>query len=212
MIVKICGIKTLEIALASVDAGADMLGFNFYPPSSRYIRVETCAQIVAGLKAAGKSVVNVGVFVNEQPRRIRETMEICSLDLVQLAGDESPDDLAALDGKAFKAVRPRSLAEADKMLKNFGCSQPPALLVDAHIKGAYGGTGETGDWAIAQYLAARAPVLLAGGLNPGIVAEAVRAVNPWGVDVASGVESSPGVKDPSKISAFVSAARSGINQ
>jgi phosphoribosylanthranilate isomerase len=90
----------------------------------------------------------------------------------------------------------------------FTCSQIPVLLVDAHVKGAYGGTGETGDWAIAQHLAAQAPVLLAGGLNLENVAAAVRAVNPWGVDVASGVESSPGVKDSSKISAFISVVRS----
>jgi phosphoribosylanthranilate isomerase len=152
----------------------------------------------------------VGVFVNEPVQRVQEIMEICQLDLAQLAGDESPADLAALDGRAFKAVRPRSLAKADDLLRQFGRDQAPALLVDAHIKGAYGGTGETGNWNIARHLAVRAPVLLAGGLTPTNVAAAVRAVNPWGVDVASGVESGPGVKDSAKISAFISAARAGI--
>ncbi len=216
MIVKICGIKTLDIALAALDAGADLLGFNFYPPSSRYIAPKDCAELVASLgsqatndKLQAASFTTVGVFVNETPKRIREIMEACNLDLAQLAGDESPEDLAALGGRAFKTVRPRSLAEADKLLFHFGRAQAPALLADAHVKGAYGGTGETGDWAIAQHLAARAPILLAGGLNPENVAAAVRTVEPWGVDVASGVESGPGVKDPVKISAFISAVRSG---
>ena len=208
MIVKICGIKTLEPALAAIEAGADMLGFNFYPPSSRYIEVETCAQIVAGLKAAGKPVINVGVFVNEDPQRVQEIMDVCNLDLAQLSGDETLVDLAVLNGRAFKAIRPHSLSEADEQLGIFGRSEAPALLVDAHVKGAYGGMGTTGDWMLAQHLAEQAPILLAGGLDPENVAEAVRTVNPWGVDVASGVESSPGVKDPSKISAFISAARS----
>jgi phosphoribosylanthranilate isomerase len=207
MIVKICGIKTLEIALAAVEVGANMLGFNFYPPSSRYITPEKCAEIVAGLKDAGKPVVNVGVFVNEDLQRVREILMACGLDLAQLSGDESPVDMAILDGQAFKAVRPHSLSEADEQLGMFGRGQAPALLVDAHVKGAYGGTGETGDWALARHLAKQAPILLAGGLNPENVAAAVAVVDPWGVDVASGVESSPGVKDPAKISAFISTAR-----
>ena len=167
---------------------------------------------MAGLKAAGKSVVNVGVFVNEDPQRVQEILAACGLDLGQLSGDETPVDMVVLDGRAFKAVRPSSLSEADEQLKIFRRNQAPALLVDAHVKGAYGGTGETGDWLIAHHLAAKAPILRAGGLNPENVSEAVRAVHPWGVDVASGVESSPGVKDPSKISAFISAARGAIPQ
>ena len=119
-------------------------------------------------------------------------------------------DRAVLNGRGFKAVRPSSRTQADEQLGMLGRSQAPALLVDAHVKGAYGGTGETGDWSIAQHLVGKAPILLAGGLNPENVAAAVQAVKPWGVDVASGVECSPGVKDPSKISAFISAARSAV--
>jgi phosphoribosylanthranilate isomerase len=208
MIIKICGIKTLEIAQASVEAGADMLGFNFYPPSSRYITPEKCTEILSALIPGHASLVTVGIFVNEDPDRIREIMTTCKLDLAQLAGDETPQDLTALGGKALKAVRPCSLPEAEEQLRVFGRPTAPALLVDAHIKGAYGGTGETGDWALARQLAAQAPILLAGGLNPENVAAAVRAVDPWGVDVASGVESSPGVKDLAKILAFIAAARS----
>jgi phosphoribosylanthranilate isomerase len=115
--------------------------------------------------------------------------------------------LAVLDGNAFKAVRPRSFQEGEEQLAVFGRTTAPALLVDAHVKGAYGGTGATGDWSLASHLAARAPILLAGGLNPENVALAIQLVAPWGVDVASGVESSPGIKDPAKISAFISAAK-----
>jgi len=207
MFIKICGVKTLEIALVAIEVGADMLGFNFYPPSSRYIDQETCAEIVASLKRQAASITSVGVFVNENPQRVREIMTTCNLDLAQLSGDESPEDLAALDGKAFKVVRPKSITEADMLLQQYDRHQPPALLVDAHVKGAYGGTGETSDWILAQHLAMQTPILLAGGLNPDNVAAAVAAVGPWGVDVASGVESSPGIKEPAKISAFVSAAR-----
>jgi phosphoribosylanthranilate isomerase len=207
MIVKICGIKSLDIALAAVEAGADMLGFNFYPPSSRYIEPEVCAELITHLKSQAANFTSVGIFVNEPVEQVHTIMQTCNLDLVQLCGDESPHALAALAGKAFKAVRPNSLVEADEQLKMFGRSEAPALLVDAHIKGAYGGTGETGDWTLAHHLAEQAPVLLAGGLDPLNVAAAVRAVSPWGVDVASGVESGPGIKDPAKILAFISAAR-----
>jgi len=211
MIVKICGIKTLEIARAATEAGADMLGFNFYPPSSRYILPEKCVEIMSSLKKQAGSFTSVGVFVNEPVDRIRKIMTTCNLDLAQLAGDESPQVLAALEGRAFKAVRPKSSAEADEQLEAFRRSQAPTLLVDANVKGTYGGTGEIGDWVIGQHLAAQAPILLAGGLNPENVITAIRAVNPWGVDVASGVESGPGVKDPAKISAFIAAAKSDIN-
>lgn len=208
MIVKICGIKTLEVAINAVETGADMLGFNFYLPSPRYIQPDMCAEIISRLKTQGTSFTAVGVFVNETPQQIQEIMETCQLDLAQLAGDETPQDLAALDGKAFKAVRPCAIQEAEEQIQLLARPTAPALLVDAHVKGAYGGTGETGDWALARYMAGQAPILLAGGLNPENVAAAVRKVNPWGVDVASGVESSPGVKDPLKISAFICAARS----
>jgi phosphoribosylanthranilate isomerase len=208
MIVKICGIKTLEVSLNALEAGADMLGFNFYLPSPRYIQPEKCAEIISSLKSQGAGFTAVGVFVNQNPQQIQEIMETCQLDLAQLAGDEQPGDLAALNGKAFKAVRPHSIQEAEAQIQLLARSTAPALLVDAHVKGAYGGTGETGDWSLARHMMGQAPMLLAGGLNPENVAAAVHAVDPWGVDVASGVESSPGVKDPAKISAFISAARS----
>ena len=209
MIIKICGIKSIEDASTAIGVGADLLGFNFYPPSSRYITPEVCAQIITSLKDAGKDAVHVGVFVNETPDNISAIIEQCNLDLVQLCGDESEEETSVLGQLAFKAVRPKSLAEGDDLMRRFARQNAPALLVDAYKKGAFGGTGETGDWTIANHLAKQAPILLAGGLNPENVAKAVAAVNPWGVDVASGVESSPGVKDASKILAFMAAARSG---
>jgi len=185
-----------------------MLGFNFYPPSSRFITPETCANIISSLITRHASLITVGIFVNESPKSIRTIMENCNLDLVQLCGDESAEDFVSLDGRAFKAIRPQSITDADILLKKYARGEAPTLLVDSHVTGVYGGTGETGDWAVARHLAEQAPILLAGGLNPENVATAVRAVNPWGVDVASGVESSPGVKHTSKISVFCSAAKS----
>ena len=207
MIVKICGVKTIEVAKHALAAGADMLGFNFYPPSPRYIQPDTSAAIIARLKSLGVNFTAVGVFVNEKPQKIQNIMGNCQLDLAQLAGDETPQDIAALDGKAFKAVRPRSVQEAEEQWQLWARPIAPTLLVDAHVKGAYGGTGETGDWSLARYMAEQTPILLAGGLNPENEAAAVQVVRPWGVDVASGVESSPGIKDPEKISAFITAAK-----
>jgi phosphoribosylanthranilate isomerase len=209
MIVKVCGIKTLADALAALEAGAGMLGFNFYPPSPRCITPEACAEIISSLRKLGKQALYVGVFVNDGPGRVREMVDYCALDLAQLSGNEPPATLAALDGGAFKAVRPVSLSEAGDLLRTYARSSPPALLVDSHVKGAYGGTGETGNWTIAQSMAERAPVLLAGGLTPQNVGAAIRLVRPWGVDVASGVESCPGVKDPARMRAFMEAVRGG---
>ncbi len=207
MIVKICGITNLEDAILAIEAGADMLGFNFYKPSPRYIAPEACTRIIAQLKDT--HVIHVGIFVNQPPQDIRQTLDDCGLDLAQLHGDEGPNDLIALGELAFKAIRPKSLEAAEIASQHYTQrSLPPYLLVDAHQKGMYGGTGETGDWAIARHLAAQVPILLAGGLNPDNVAEAIQNVRPWGVDVASGVEASPGIKDPHKITDFIAAAKS----
>jgi phosphoribosylanthranilate isomerase len=205
--VKICGITTRQDALAAVDAGADMLGFNFYPKSKRYIPPEQCVRIVSFLAQYTARVQLVGVFVNAGPAEIEAIADDCHLDLVQLSGDESPEAMRALGESTFKGIRPTSLEEAQADAARFARSASPALLVDAHRPGEYGGTGHTGDWELARMLATQYPILLAGGLNPDNVAAAVAQVRPWGVDVASGVESSPGRKDESKMKAFVQAAR-----
>jgi phosphoribosylanthranilate isomerase len=206
--VKICGIKTLEDALRAVEAGADLLGFNFYPPSPRYISPPDCARLVAGLHSRGAQVLAVGVFVNQPVENILPVLEACGLELAQLSGDEPPEALDDLHGRGFKALRP---GPGEAALRQAACyarrGLPPALLVDAHSPGQYGGTGQTGNWEVARRVAAAYPLLLAGGLRPENVARAVRAVRPWGVDVASGVEALPGLKDFQRMQAFVRSVR-----
>jgi phosphoribosylanthranilate isomerase len=152
-------------------------------------------------------IMFVGVFVNASAEEIRATMDTCGLSLAQLHGDETPEMLHELHGKAFKAFR-----GIPENIHGFERPGVPAFLVDASVKGVYGGSGVTADWKGAAELAKKYPLLLAGGLTPENVADAVRQVKPWGVDVASGVESAPGEKDPSKVKAFVQAVRNGENQ
>ena len=197
--IKICGIKNVTDALAAMDAGADLIGFNFYPKSPRYIDVGRCRDIMYVMRRYGH-ITYVGVFVNSSVEEIYATMETCGLSLAQLHGDETPEMLSALNGKAFKAFRGVPVD-----VNGFVRSESPGLLVDAAVKGVYGGSGVTADWSAAAELAKRYPLLLAGGLTPENVADAVRQVKPWGVDTASGVESAPGEKDASKMKAFVRA-------
>jgi len=208
--IKICGITSLEDALAAIDAGADYLGFNFYPPSPRSILPQACTQITSVLRREYPQVQLVGVFVNMPAEQVKAILTGCSLHLAQLHGDESAEMLAALGGQAFKAVRLSTDSVADSRIRTdfltqSRIGQAPALLVDAAVKGAYGGTGVTADWSAAAELAKRFPLLLAGGLTAENVGAALRRVRPWGVDTASGVEASPGKKDAEKMRAFVKA-------
>jgi phosphoribosylanthranilate isomerase len=207
-VVKICGIRTLADALAAVDAGADMLGFNFYAPSPRYIAPEACAPLVSALKAARPRMPKLGgVFVNPDPSEVLALMAACQLDYAQFSGDEPVEVLKPLNSVAFKAIRPRSLPEAQRLAERYRMLSQPALLLDASGAGLYGGSGATADWSIAAALAQTMPIMLAGGLTPDNVAEAVAAVRPWGVDVASGVESAPGAKDEARMKLFVQRAK-----
>jgi phosphoribosylanthranilate isomerase len=202
--VKICGITRLEDALLAAELGADLLGFNFYPGSKRYIDRGICKQISVELDRQGGAILKVGVFVNASLEEIESTLEECRLDLAQLSGDEAPSLLAALGERGFKSIRPRSLDEAfstGRLMQKR--KTPPVLLVDAFHTGEYGGTGQTADWENAAALAREYPLLLAGGLTPENIYQAMRRVRPWGVDVASGVESAPGVKDRAKMAAFI---------
>lgn len=199
--IKICGIKSSTDALAAMDAGADLIGFNFYPKSPRYITVGQCRDVMSVMRRYGH-ITYVGVFVNATVETICATIETCGLSLAQLHGDESPEILNALDGRAFKAFR-----GIPENINGFERQTAPAFLVDASVKGLYGGSGVTADWNRAGELAKKYPLLLAGGLTAENVSEAICQVKPWGVDVASGVESAPGVKDPEKIRAFVRAVR-----
>ena len=212
--VKICGITRLDDALAAAEAGADMLGFNFYERSPRYIAPPECARVVTSLRDRGLVTCTVGVFVNAPPEFVLSTLEMCALDLAQLHGDEPPAMLSLLDERAFKAIRPRTPAEARSAARRYTRDEAgsralrqPALLLDAARAGQYGGTGATVDWSLARGLAATYPILLAGGLRLENVGEALRMVRPWGVDVASGVELAPGRKDHKKVAQFVAAVR-----
>jgi phosphoribosylanthranilate isomerase len=207
--VKICGVRTPEQALAAAEAGADYIGLIFYPPSSRLVTPEQAAEITQTLRNrrnSGKHAPKtVGVFVNEPSEKINALAQACSLDLAQLSGDESPEICRAIAIPVIKAVRPRILDD----LEHLAAYRPgvQAFLLDTPVSGMWGGTGAVGDWSLACELARRHPILLAGGLTPENVGAAIEAVQPWGVDVSSGVETN-GSKDTAKIQAFLAAARS----
>jgi phosphoribosylanthranilate isomerase len=204
--VKICGITNLEDAMVAAEGGADLIGFVFVPASPRYIEPERAAEIVSSVKTNCKAPRFVGVFVNESLAHIRTVAGIAQLDLVQLHGDEPMSMVRMLSPQAYKALRPRDEAERLAQLSEYRASvhgNEPAFIVDAFGAKTYGGTGQPADWNLAARMACEFPILLAGGLNPENVAEAIRAVRPWGVDVSSGVEWEPGVKDHEQIMRFI---------
>lgn len=206
--IKICGITRLRDAIAAIDAGADMLGFNFYPASPRSISPENCAEITSNLIKEFPNITLVGVFVNMPIHQIRTILQDCSLHLAQLHGDETPEMLACLDGNAYKAFRGIPKKSIFSEYTTIAPNATPALMLDASVQGLYGGSGITVDWSAAADLAKQFPILLAGGLKPENVADALIQVRPWGVDSASGVEIRPGEKDADKMKAFVKAVRS----
>lgn len=212
MKIKICGITNVEDGLAAAQAGADYLGFIFYPKSSRYVTAEQAQGVMAAVRRQFRQHTpqGVGVFVNATPQVVRQTLYTAGLAYAQLHGDEDREDVTAQRGRAYKALRPAALAEGEAGIERFAALGPadgPGLLVDAYHPAAYGGAGQPGDWALAAALARRSPrLLLAGGLTPQNVAAAIAAVQPWGVDVSSGVESAPGKKDHVKLREFVRAA------
>jgi len=198
--VKICGITSIEDALMAVDAGADALGFVFYPNSPRAIGIERTAEIIAALPPF---VTCVGLFVNAERATIEATAQRCALDLIQLHGDEAPEDCIFPGRKVIKALRvrdPASLRAADAYRVN-------GLLLDAWSDRVYGGSGEVFDWSLLRDFAADHPVILAGGLTPENVEAAITEVRPYAVDVSSGVEAAPGKKDPQKVAEFIRRAR-----
>lgn len=202
--VKICGITNEEDARAAVAAGADALGFVFYRESPRRVEPAVVERIVAGLPPF---VLPVGVFVNEEAQRVRQVMDDCGLALAQLHGDETAAYCEALGRPVLRAIRLRSRADFLALAEYRGRARVRGFVVDAHADGAYGGTGRTADWDLAAEAAGAAQVLLAGGLTPENVGEAIARVRPYGVDVSSGVESRPGKKDHDKVRAFMTAVR-----
>ncbi len=203
--VKICGITSATDALAAASAGADALGFNFYKPSPRYVEPEQALPIRLALPPF---IASVGVFVDMDPPRVREIMQYCGLDYAQLHGRESPIVLSRLeDFRIIKAVRMRG---EDDLLELERFSSADAFLLDTYVRGQPGGTGETFDWDLARAASNRAKVILAGGLTPENVAEAVERGRPFAVDVASGVEESPGRKSRELMMRFVREAKSVV--
>ncbi|HEX7481228.1 MAG TPA: phosphoribosylanthranilate isomerase [Polyangiales bacterium] len=198
--VKVCGVTSVSDALACVKLGADAIGLNFYAGSPRCVPVDVAAAIVS---AVGTAVVTVGVFVDAPYEEIARVQASTALRCVQLHGDEPPALLERFLPHAYKAIRMRGRASLDLVASYPG----RFVLLDAYVPGAQGGTGATFDWRLAAEVARTRQVTLAGGLTPDNVAAAVAAVQPFCVDVASGVESAPGVKDPAKVAAFVAAAK-----
>ncbi len=200
-LVKICGLRDVEAARAALDAGADYLGFVF-APSRRQVSPEEVRAIVRELPAGAPTV---GVFVNASPAEIEEVCAACGLAYAQLSGDEPPEVAAAVGVPVLKAFRVRG-PEVEAELRRFR-GVASAFVLDGYQPGAFGGTGQTCDWAVAADLTSRYPVLLAGGLTPENVGAAIAAVRPLGVDVSGGVEVA-GRKDVGRIREFVRAVRS----
>lgn len=199
--VKICGITSPEDALTAVEAGADALGFVFYKESPRHIFPEEAARIISLLPPL---VQVVGLFVNEEPEIVNQVSRLCRLGLVQLHGDETPDYCRRIEQRVMKAFRVRTLTCLDPISDY----RPATCLLDAYSPSFYGGTGTRFNWEIAQEAVRRGyQIVLAGGLTPDNVAEAVRKVWPYGVDVSSGVESAPGKKDAEKVRQFIRNAK-----
>jgi phosphoribosylanthranilate isomerase len=210
--VKVCGLTTPGDALAAASAGADWIGLNFHPPSPRYVSLETAAGIVSALPATTEAV---GVFVDRPPTEVAEVAARVGLRIVQLHGDEPVEDLPRLSGltivRAFRLPDVEAIARMESYLQRaeqLGRA-PDAVLVDAYVPGQAGGTGRTIGDDLLDRLPPLPRLILAGGLSPANVAERVARVRPWMVDVAGGVESSPGRKDPALVAAFIAAARAG---
>lgn len=208
--VKICGLTNLDDALTAIEAGADYLGFILYPKSKRGVTDKQVQCIVAHLRSLPDCPTLVGVFVNESAESVRETLAFCDLDVAQLHGNESAETLQALQPNAYKAIQPQTLEEAQVSSQQFAVNSGrlPSILVDAYHPDFYGGTGEVSDWEMARRISVPR-LMLAGGLSAENVADAIAAVHPFAVDVASGVEASPGKKDPDKVRRFVAAAKAG---
>lgn len=206
--IKICGVTTVHDALKAAELGVDALGLNFFKGSPRCITLDRAAEIVRELPPF---VEPVAVFVNEPVERVKDTMRRLGLHTLQWHGDDcSPANLQPLRVlRAFGVRDKQSLQSIHVYLeecKNAG-QAPAAILVDAHVPGSHGGTGQTLPWELLADFSPGVPLILAGGLHADNVAQAIRMVRPYAVDVASGVESSPGTKDHDKMKRFVDAVR-----
>jgi phosphoribosylanthranilate isomerase len=224
---KICGIRSLEAGQAAVEAGADYLGFVFYPPSRRALTPTAAAAIIQALRAQGARSAMIGLFVNAEATEIADVVVTARLDGIQLSGHEVPGllpQLALLGRPVMKTLHLAAGAEltgllalsdsyltAAQGLPTWPHGARLTLLLDTAVAGQYGGTGQTSDWSLARAMTAVRPCGLAGGLTPENVGRAIAQVGPWLVDVSGGVESD-GVKDPAKIRAFLLAAHRPVGE
>jgi phosphoribosylanthranilate isomerase len=200
---KICGITRVEDALAAVAGGADAIGLVFYAKSPRHVSVERAVEIVASLPPF---VDAVGLFVDAEPAEVRAVLQRVRLDLLQFHGNETPPYCQAFDFPYIKAVRVRPGLNLLQYAADFASAR--ALLLDAYQEGVAGGTGQTFDWDLIPANLPK-PVILAGGLDAGNVAEAIKRVRPYAVDVSGGVEREKGIKDAAKIAAFMRGVSDG---
>ncbi|MER3445310.1 MAG: phosphoribosylanthranilate isomerase [Candidatus Dadabacteria bacterium] len=198
--IKICGITNEEDALLAVELGADAIGFIFYKESKRYIRPERAHEIISKLPPF---ITTVGVFVNQDLDEIKNIKEESGFDLFQLHGDESPVLCKRLGRGVIKTIRVREDINPEE-IESFPV---PVILLDTYSTKGYGGTGESFRWEILKGLNASKRIILSGGLSPENVSRAIRIVNPYGVDVSSGVEDYPGKKNPERLKKFIEAVR-----
>ena len=208
--VKICGITETPHALAAAQAGADFIGMVF-APSKRQVCIGKAREIALAVKGLKARPQIVGVFVNMPPSEVNHIAEYCGLDWVQLSGDEPWDYLTDIEKQVIKAIRVRSQQDSEDIIAEIGdgrqlLGESFICLLDCHVEGSYGGTGQTFDWRLARQVSQRFPVIIAGGLSLQNVGEAIQIARPWGVDVSSGVETKE-AKDASKIKMFIQTVR-----
>ena len=196
---KICGITRIEDALAAVEAGADAIGLVFYAKSPRAVNVLQARAIIAALPPF---VTTVGLFVNASRCELNETLDAVPLDMLQFHGDETPDECESYQRPYLKALRVKAGDDIAAACAAYGSAR--AILLDTYVEGVPGGTGEAFDWSLIPQGLSK-PLILAGGLTPENVADAVARVKPYAVDVSGGVEASKGIKDHAKIRAFIEA-------
>jgi phosphoribosylanthranilate isomerase len=212
--IKICGLTSVETVLATARAGADFIGLVFAPSHRRVSQVKAL-EIVRAVKSLKPRPETVGVFVNMESEEVNSITEFCRLDKIQLSGDESWCYLRQMKKPVIKVIHISAISKIDEVLAELeegnrqDLKQPVIPLLDTKTEGAYGGTGSSFDWRLAAEVAARFPVMIAGGLNPTNVKSLVEEVKPWGVDVSSGVETD-GKKDISKIKAFIDELRRDV--
>ena len=199
MFIKICGITRVEDAIQAADLGVDAIGLNFFPKSKRFVDDKTAVEICEVLP---EKVLKIGLFVNSSADEINIKLEKIPLDLLQFHGDETPEFCSQWGDKVIRAISPKKEKDLE-IIKSYKFAK--MIIVDASVAGQYGGTGEKADWKLAKKAVENfdVPILLAGGLTPGNVAEAIKKIKPFGIDVAGGVESLPGLKDFEKMRRFI---------